>query len=600
MPFSDVRLIQDGTKVDSDVTNKPVLDLIDRTNYLKEQLDNISIQTSSLFLLDRDCSDDCKNSNFVYFDITDKKWKPGYASISKIDNKLYTDQNSYIQGIIQNITGTPGQKKGKITIYGLVTDIDIINLMVENSQQIGSNIYLATDNIHKGQGTYTEPELKVFCGKFITDNTILFQPYFFNLGESHRHIWFDLDLSKFHDTGLNETLTGTATFTNGSANVTGIGTLFATELQANDWIILDSDNKPYKILSITDDTHLTLISNYNETGGTGSISKYIGNWLYPWSEFEQWPPITYASAILVLDENTIVPNGKFNLTADGAHYINPNFDPTTDTRRFTLYYEIPYGIEESKEITKGITSLLARTLNLKIYKQGTQSPASVGDLEILSIPIFNDASETSDGDKVVKSLNTNTITGDINVFRGRVVESLYPKNSRISILTHGGVTGESQGKLDIGYLPTWKGRFVYSGEIVPNSYIDIALDDKVYNGFFNNIFFFKSATIVQSYIRISSYVTNGTLDLEVYITPTTGADRRVNELELSMNHNAGYNIYRLSTEYPITQSSLIVAPGEKLHIKLKSDTNFVGYVNPANPDEIYSIEIIFDIVDHLS
>jgi hypothetical protein len=58
-------------------------------------------------------------------------------------------------------------------------------------------------------------------------------------------------------------LTGTASFTNGSAAVTGTSTLFTTELVAGDVLMLQATTGTIRgtVLSIGDDTHLTLTSN---------------------------------------------------------------------------------------------------------------------------------------------------------------------------------------------------------------------------------------------------------------------------------------------------------------------------------------------------
>jgi hypothetical protein len=75
-------------------------------------------------------------------------------------------------------------------------------------------------------------------------------------------------------------LTGTLTFTNGSKDVTGSGTVFTTDagvapdggngLAAGQFIQLDADNAPVEIASITDDTNLVLVENYSGVGGSGA------------------------------------------------------------------------------------------------------------------------------------------------------------------------------------------------------------------------------------------------------------------------------------------------------------------------------------------
>lgn len=67
-------------------------------------------------------------------------------------------------------------------------------------------------------------------------------------------------------------LTGTITFTNGSATVTGSGSTFTTEVAAGDLIQLDGDGTLMKVISVETNTSLTLSNLYNDTGGAGASS----------------------------------------------------------------------------------------------------------------------------------------------------------------------------------------------------------------------------------------------------------------------------------------------------------------------------------------
>jgi hypothetical protein len=66
---------------------------------------------------------------------------------------------------------------------------------------------------------------------------------------------------------INSTLTGTLTATNGSATVTGSGSLFTTQVEVGDFLTLGGVQ--YKVLSIASNTSLTLVSNF---AGTTSSS----------------------------------------------------------------------------------------------------------------------------------------------------------------------------------------------------------------------------------------------------------------------------------------------------------------------------------------
>lgn len=72
-------------------------------------------------------------------------------------------------------------------------------------------------------------------------------------------------------------LIGTVTFTNGSATVTGSGTVFASELSPNDYLWLEADKVWARVSSIASDTSLTLTAVYSGTGGTGVAYKKSGS-----------------------------------------------------------------------------------------------------------------------------------------------------------------------------------------------------------------------------------------------------------------------------------------------------------------------------------
>lgn len=66
---------------------------------------------------------------------------------------------------------------------------------------------------------------------------------------------------------------GKASVTNGTAAVVGVGTAWSTALAAGQYFAFLNENVWYVIETITDDTHLTLTSNY--TGVTKAAQNYL-------------------------------------------------------------------------------------------------------------------------------------------------------------------------------------------------------------------------------------------------------------------------------------------------------------------------------------
>lgn len=76
---------------------------------------------------------------------------------------------------------------------------------------------------------------------------------------------------------MSTALSGTFTFTNGSADVTATGSHFVDEVDEYHYIKLDADGEDYWVLvdSVTDDGNLVLSQPYAGTGGTGAASKTL-------------------------------------------------------------------------------------------------------------------------------------------------------------------------------------------------------------------------------------------------------------------------------------------------------------------------------------
>lgn len=83
----------------------------------------------------------------------------------------------------------------------------------------------------------------------------------------------------FTGTSLANNLTGTATFTNGSTTVTGVGTLFLTEVKLRDYVKIASQGETFwtEVHNIISDTELELVSGY--LGTTASATANRTNWV---------------------------------------------------------------------------------------------------------------------------------------------------------------------------------------------------------------------------------------------------------------------------------------------------------------------------------
>jgi hypothetical protein len=130
-------------------------------------------------------------------------------------------------------------------------------------------------------------------------------------------------------------LTGTSiAVTNASAAVVGTGTAFTTELQEGSAIVISG--VPYKIYKITDDTHLTLVIEYQGVtnasiaiaGVTGhEIPKYLQQALNQGHFFD-------LTKIFFIDRTEAQQdaNKKKGIHGGGWYHINEYVDAAGDTR----------------------------------------------------------------------------------------------------------------------------------------------------------------------------------------------------------------------------------------------------------------------------
>lgn len=117
-------------------------------------------------------------------------------------------------------------------------------------------------------------------------------------------------------------LTGTLTFTNGSAVVTAVGGAFTTELANDDYIRLDSSGVVGKILSITDDDNLTLTANYAGASGTGAGSQVelILNFFVLIASVETAHNMNNETIDFIFNESLTIVNRPFTAFAAGFDF----------------------------------------------------------------------------------------------------------------------------------------------------------------------------------------------------------------------------------------------------------------------------------------
>ena len=131
----------------------------------------------------------------------------------------------------------------------------------------------------------------------------------------------EMDTTLIPDAGGSGTLTGTVTFTSGSAAITGSGTAFSTELKVGYHIKKSTGTRWYRIYSITSDTALTLAEASRDTGAD-TEAEYCYETVYLYcSKFHS---LTESSSTLKISEETLLVDGvcAYAAIAKAREHIN--------------------------------------------------------------------------------------------------------------------------------------------------------------------------------------------------------------------------------------------------------------------------------------
>jgi hypothetical protein len=153
------------------------------------------------------------------------------------------------------------------------------------------------------------------------------------------------------------TVAGTVTATTGSPNIVGAGTAFTTAALTGPYAYTPSFNAPrsgdlleviqagvsqyYRIVTITDATHLSIFPNYQNTGGAGLTYKIHRTGYGSWSRNERLLP---QAVIVYYAGNSFGPNNPGTIEAvnvgTGAHFMAPQSSGSVDlVANDVVYYK---------------------------------------------------------------------------------------------------------------------------------------------------------------------------------------------------------------------------------------------------------------------
>ena len=263
-----------GKLVDVVTQSKVVRVLVDRRQYVEVEVDRA-----------------IRISDDVYEFIIDRRF---FGNISVGDTLRYLDNNNNLvfNGLILPTTST-------LTVEAPGTGFKVGDLYnINNFQGYGSIMKVSGVNstggitqaqfIKYGTGYTTDFSSSIISQKgqdtASTEGVLISRVDSF-LAPANKSVALDISESTYgfaesgslntadYNLPTNSVLTGTLTATNGSPTVTGVGTLFATQVEFGDLITLGGVQ--YRVLSIASDTSLTLVSNF--VGTTSSSLTSVAN-----------------------------------------------------------------------------------------------------------------------------------------------------------------------------------------------------------------------------------------------------------------------------------------------------------------------------------
>lgn len=183
----NIRLIVDEEPVDDQIINRPLRQLVDRTQYLKDRQD-AAATGEGLFLFSRVAHIDVSLGDAVYYNETTAQFERAIATVedaSSEDGSLRTADSAYVIGIVIR---KPSSVTADILTYGYYP-ITLTN--TDGADLAAGNHYLSATA--DGKLVSARPAVGVFVCT-VTSNGIIVRPTPREVLEDHIHYRFELEV----------------------------------------------------------------------------------------------------------------------------------------------------------------------------------------------------------------------------------------------------------------------------------------------------------------------------------------------------------------------------------------------------------------------
>lgn len=177
-----IQLIIDGESVRSSIANRPLRQLAERTQYLKDRLDSES-RGEGLTLFSQPIAEEVQVGHAVYYDDENDRYDLALAAIEDDDGVLRNAATAYVVGVVSRKIST---SSADILIYGRAA----ITLNDPDDQALPEGpYYLSSSN--PGFLTATRPPVGIFVAT-VTAQGVVVNPTPRESIEEHVHYRFDL------------------------------------------------------------------------------------------------------------------------------------------------------------------------------------------------------------------------------------------------------------------------------------------------------------------------------------------------------------------------------------------------------------------------
>ena len=390
-----ITLIKNVTdSVDAIVTNKPLQELAERTEYLKERLDN-DARGEGVVVYAAPIDSAVNVGDAVYWNFSKELYKQAIASAVDSDTgQLRTADSAYVRGIVIRKLST---STADILVNGFFRNLTIND--ESNTPLTAGHYYLSST--HAGKLTKSRPAVGIYvCAVMGTD--VFVSPTPREVLEEHIHYKFDLATNPAGDTAC---VGDTVTISN--ADNTKLGWL-----PANDSI-------------------------FQSLAPRGAVFGY--NWTKDATLASVWPPQPVGSAYVELNGVGVSPELML-VDENGIWWLSSCIDHTPWRTSCGSSSALPYDSSSvancpdiARTMTIWFTKMVAKTSQAAVtgIRPATDSPIVVTgctDPDVsgycasrvtLDLDLNWTNAENNEGDAVVKS-----VTGNSALQRGYVVEGI--------------------------------------------------------------------------------------------------------------------------------------------------------------------------------